>query len=243
MAVDSAGNCYVHGTFTRVALFGTNQLTSAGSNDVFVAKYDNTGALLWINQAGGPGNEDDYNPAIAIDSNGNCYIGGGYLLNATFGNETLTNAGDHDIFVAKYDSNGVFRYVQRAGGTNYDYCRGVGVDRNGNCYLTGSFSGTAGFGTLSLTSSGDNDMFLAKLAAFNPGNELNLVPANENGIISLSVFGLTGQSVEIDTTPELSPEINWTTLTNFIMPTSPFVISDGSPINHSNRFYRAELVP
>lgn len=242
VAVDAAGNSYVHGAFGGTATFGTNLLTSAGSNDVFVAKFDNAGNLLWIRQGGGPGDENDFGGAVALDPNGNCYVAGSYLLNADFGGVTLTNAGDHDIFMTKYDRNGALQYVQRAGGTNYDYCRGVSVDRNGNCYLTGRFFGDADFGGLKLTSP-DNDMFVAKLAAFNPTNELRLVSHFANGVASLLIFALPGQSAAIEAAADLTEPALWTTLTNFTLPVSPALWLDENSANRPRRFYRARLDP
>ena len=49
------------------------------------------------------------------------------------------------------------------GGVSEDFSRAVVVDKLGNSYVTGSFSGTASFGETTLTSSGSSDVFLAKL--------------------------------------------------------------------------------
>jgi hypothetical protein len=241
--VDATGNSYVHGIFTGTATFGTNILISRGADDIFLAKYDTDGNLLWIQQAGGPGNEDDFGGAIALHTSGNIYIGGSYLLNATFGGITLTNSGDHDLYIAKYNNAGTLLYAQSGGGTDYDYCRGIGVDRNGNCYLTGRFSGAASLGSLNLTSTGVNDLFVAKLAAFSPGNELRLVPHYTNGIASISILALPGQSVAIEAADELAKPAPWNFLTNVTLLSSPYFLLDGSSINQSNRLYRARLAP
>jgi hypothetical protein len=243
VAVDPAGNAYVHGTFQGTATFGTNVLVSSGSNDLFVAKYDTTGNLNWIKQAGGTGNEDDFNCAIAVDQRGNCYAAGSYLTNATFAGLSLTNAGDHDVFVAKYDPSGALQYAQRAGGTNYDYCRGVGVDRNGNCYLGGTFTGTASFQPFQLTSVGSANLFVAKLAAYNPGQELNLNLKYTNGTAQLSVVALAGQSMAVDVATNLAPPATWVEVTNAIITNNPYVFSDPGSANRPTRFYRARLAP
>src|SRR5438552_16412967 len=58
IAVDKAGNSYVTGSFHDVATFGDYTLTGGSTYDIFAAKYDSTGNLLWANQAGG--NLSDY---------------------------------------------------------------------------------------------------------------------------------------------------------------------------------------
>ena len=60
IAVDGSGNSYVTGLFGGSATFGpgeTNEttLTSAGSFEIFVAKYDASGELVWAKRAGGTG--------------------------------------------------------------------------------------------------------------------------------------------------------------------------------------------
>src|SRR2546427_3355375 len=52
IAVDAAGNSYVTGSFHDVVAFGSTNLTSSGGFDIFVAKYDNAGNVLWAQQAG-----------------------------------------------------------------------------------------------------------------------------------------------------------------------------------------------
>jgi len=82
IAVDGSGNTYVTGTFTGTASFapGTS-LTSAGAADVFVAKYDGHGTLLWATRAGGTQNEQG--SSIAVDSLGNSYLTGTFSGSAS----------------------------------------------------------------------------------------------------------------------------------------------------------------
>src|SRR5439155_1564249 len=126
IAVDSSGNSTVTGFFALTATFGPGEanqtvLTAAGSNDIFVAKYDSTGLLVWAKQAGGA--NVDGGDGIAVDSSGNSYVTGFFFSTATFGpgevNQTvLTAVGSDDIFVAKYDSTGLLVWAKQAGGTD-----------------------------------------------------------------------------------------------------------------------------
>ena len=175
IAVDGARNSYVTGLFGGSATFGlgeTNQttLTSAGSGDIFVAKYDASGDLVWANRAGGT--SDALGNGIAVDGAGNSYVTGCFQGSATFGsgetNETtLTSAGGQDIFVAKNDASGDLVWAKRTGGTSGDRGIGIAVDGAGNSYVTGDFSDSATFGSgeaneTTLTSAGGNDIFVAK---------------------------------------------------------------------------------
>jgi hypothetical protein len=138
IAVDSAGNCFLTGNFTGTASFGPTNLTSAGQTDIFVAKCDGTGKLLWVRQAGGTNYDEGH--GIAVDSLGNCYVTGYFEGAASFGSTNLSSAGTNgepDIFVAKYDGSGNLVWSRQAGGDSDDYGYGIAVDTNGSSCVTG----------------------------------------------------------------------------------------------------------
>jgi hypothetical protein len=114
IAVDAAGNVYVTGNYAGTANFGGISRTSAGNNDVFVAKYNSSGTPQWVRSAGGTGT--DYGAGIAVDAAGNVYVTGYYQGTASFGGISSTSAGLYDIFVAEYNSSGILQWVQSAGG-------------------------------------------------------------------------------------------------------------------------------
>ncbi len=160
VAVDASGNVVVEGAFSGITTFGGTTLTSAGSYDVFVAKYDAAGTLLWAHSAGGTGEE--IGEAVAVDGSGNAVVSGSFSGTAIFGGTTLTSAGDTDMFVAKYDAAGTFLWARSAGGLNGETGHGIGVDKSGNVVVTGYFIGDAVFGATTLTSMGADDVFVAK---------------------------------------------------------------------------------
>ena len=161
IAVDDSGNSYVTGYFYDSATFSSTTLTNNGVYDIFITKLDSSGNWLWAKKAGGSSN--DSGNGIAVDAIGNSYVTGYFDSNATFGSTTLTSNGDYDIFIAKLDSNGNWLWAKNAGGTYNDYGYSIAVDASGNSYITGCFCGSATFGSTTLTSNGDYDIFIAKL--------------------------------------------------------------------------------
>jgi hypothetical protein len=161
IAVDGSGNAYVTGYFNGTATFGATSLTSAGSSDIFVAKYNSSGTLQWVRQGGGA--SSDGGKGITADGSGNVYVTGYFNGTSTFGTTSLTSAGSSDIFVAKYNSSGTILWAQKAGGSNYDEGNGIAVDGGGSVYVTGHLEDTAIFGLTSLTSAGGRDMFVVRV--------------------------------------------------------------------------------
>ena len=124
-------------------------LTSAGNADIVLAKYDRSGKLKWLTQAGGSG--EDIGSDLALDAAGNVYVTGSVTDSATFHGTNNTNesvAGQGlTIFLAKYKPSGVLAWVQTGTvsfGTNQGY--GVAVEPGtGSVYLTGISQGETAF--------------------------------------------------------------------------------------------------
>ena len=127
IAVDGRGNAYVTGGFGEVATFSQFTMKSAGQGDVFVAKYDPDGQLLWVRQAGG--SEADLGRGIALDSAANVYVTGYFSGAASFEGTRLVSGGSSDVFLAKYDADGNLLWARSAGGTNSDEGVSIAVDR------------------------------------------------------------------------------------------------------------------
>lgn len=162
LALDGQGNIYIVGWFYYTAVFGATSLTSQGGSDICIAKLDPSGAnWLWARRAGGTGDAERGN-GIAVDATGNCFVTGYYYGTAGFGATPLTSSGSSDIVLAKLDSEGNWLWATSAGGTGLDSGMAIDLDSSGNCVCAGHFSSTAVFGSISLTSSGSYDMFVAK---------------------------------------------------------------------------------
>ncbi len=88
ISANNSGNCVVAGAFQKCVSFGTNDLTTVGKLDVFVAKYDSEGKIDWITKGGGA--NIDRCLSIAYTPNG-IYATGHFLQSASFGGTLLTS--------------------------------------------------------------------------------------------------------------------------------------------------------
>ncbi len=170
VAVDSHDDIYLTGSFFGNAIFGTTGLSSRGLNDIFLAKYDTDGNLLWAKNEGGSKFEDDEAYAIAIDKNDNIYLTGKFGDTAYFAGDTLISRGTSDIFIAQFTTDGNLNWIKQAGGTDTDMGQGISTDKSGNIYTTGYFGTTSSFGSEQVMSNGFSDIFITKYDA--NGNEL-----------------------------------------------------------------------
>lgn len=169
---DEAGNVYTTGAVGDMVNFNRQGATPIVSGfpgnvgDAFITKHDANGNLLWVRTMGGTGSERGND--VITDKDGNVYIIGTFNGTANFdpggaGTGSLTTAGGTDIFVAKFNSTGVFQWVKGFGGSGSDGASGIRVDTSGNIYITGYFSGQVNFGNITLTAQGVLYAFVAKL--------------------------------------------------------------------------------
>ncbi len=170
LALDGDGNVRVAGHFSGSVSFGGTTLVSAGSADVFLARYDATGAHQWSQRYGGTGT--DIAQSLATDASGRMYVVGYYSsFGLNFGGGSLPNAGSVDVFLAAFDADGGHRWSRGFGGTLNDVPMSVAVDNDGSVAITGTFQDTVDFGGGALTSNGLDDIFVTRYAA-NPAEPL-----------------------------------------------------------------------
>lgn len=107
--------------------------------------------------------------SLALRAEGSIYVTGKFGGTMTFptasGPITLTSAGGLDAFVLKFDDSGTALWARRIGSaTASDSAAAIAVAGDGSVYVSGAFTGTAEFGTLTpLTAIAGSDNFLTKL--------------------------------------------------------------------------------
>jgi hypothetical protein len=177
VAVDFSGNIHIVGNYIGQSII-LDSITlpniTPGYNDIFLAKIDANGNILWAKSSGGT--TDDYATSISVDASGNTYVAGYFKSSSiSFGSITLLNTDNsgnyYDGFLVKYDVSGNELWAKRIGGIYSDYALAIAVDASGNPILTGMYDSPAiSIGATTLTNAGSNDIFLAKYDT--NGNEL-----------------------------------------------------------------------
>lgn len=129
VAIDAAGNIFVGGYVKNLSV----------SYDYCVAKYNQSGTLLWMNTYNYPiANESDKAVSLALDQQGNVYLTG------KSDNDPSINS-NVDFLTVKWNTNGIFQWAQRYNGigNGTDLANKIVVAPSGNCYVAGkTYNGT-----------------------------------------------------------------------------------------------------
>jgi hypothetical protein len=222
VAKDASGNIYVTGDFTSPTVaFGSTTLTNAatGTSDFYLVKYNASGAVVWVRQAGGI--IDDIGKCITTDVSGNIYVAGYFAGSTiTFGSFTLSNSnlGNFDLFLVKYDTNGNVLWAKKAGGTNDEIPSGICIDGGGGVVVTGNFhSPTMTMPPFSLTNASPTnpDIFIARWSssgtprflkgAGKSGNDIGWSIASDGGAKLFVGGSFTSDTLLFGTTALVNP--------------------------------------
>ena len=171
VVVDQGGNSYVIGSFQDSVNVAGQLIISNGDYDIFLAKFDMNGQLVWIRSFGGL--ENDEGRGVAVDPTGDVYITGLFEGDFTYSGQSVNHSGDQDIFIAKFDTDGNLQWLKDAGGGGDDVGMRIDVNNQNLVCVIGSFEEVASFESTSVTSNGDKDVFLAKYDS--DGNLLSVI--------------------------------------------------------------------
>ncbi len=197
ITVDSNSEVYITGTTGgSMSFFGAGAaspgftMTTSGTGDIFIAKYDASGSPIWSNSAGGSGS--DGGSAIVLDSRDESpWITGYGAGDISFGNDpeggsvsvTPDNPGSENIVLAHYDlSTGLILEAFVEGGDMNERGLGLATNQFRDIFITGYYNGTAQFGeAFTPASAGGQDIFLAKLIPYSFQNAFAGMPSVDIG--------------------------------------------------------------
>lgn len=239
IAVDGAGNCYVTGRFRNTVDFnpgaGVNNLTSAGSEDIFIWKLDASGNYAWAGNMGGAGYDQGY--SIAVDGTSHVILTGSYTGTADLDPGpavlSMTSPGANAIFITKIAPSGALVWSRSIGGVGAaGIGRSVAIDLNNEIYSSGWFSGTVDFdpgAPAELITATLNNMYIMKLDPsgnykWSLGFETNATIANIFYSVSVDhernvyATGWFSDTVDFDPGPVIYPlETSDTTFDAFVL--------------------------
>ncbi|NNC90882.1 MAG: hypothetical protein HKN80_00180, partial [Acidimicrobiia bacterium] len=128
--VDALGNTYITGEFAGTFFVDATELSSQGLSDIFVAKINSQGDVVWVATAGG--SSVDRGEVITVDAAGRVYVAGLFSGSVEFANAfgaslelpacTSGAAGCDapedafgEIFISQLTSDGEWVWVRQGG--------------------------------------------------------------------------------------------------------------------------------
>ena len=213
IAVDGTG-VVAAGWFTGTINLGGGAIQDAGvADEIFVVRYDPSGNYIWGNTFGDGTNAASLG-SMALDGSGDLVLAGTFSTSLTLGGTTLMATGPSQTGDAGTTLSGDFVLELDALTGNQVWSVAepptdnilVGVDGNGDVFLTGAFDGSIDFGGATLTSVGGYDVAVAELDPMggflwsqsfgSPGNDsVSGLAVDSSGDVVF--FGLSGGSIAL----------------------------------------------
>ncbi|MDQ3047912.1 MAG: gliding motility-associated C-terminal domain-containing protein [Bacteroidota bacterium] len=176
ISLNSSGEIFITGMFRSSAQFGSTTLNAGGSSqDIFIAKLNNSGSFVWAQSYGAA--DTELATDIVIDATGNIVVSGQFKGITQFGSFPFTSTNypltmpilggtpSFDAFIFKTNTSGTVTWAKQGAAEYDDRITKLAVDNSSNIYACGQFSDTIAF-----TSTYSNN-------AFNAGLLMKLDPA------------------------------------------------------------------
>ncbi len=202
--VDEQGATYMIGSFGGTVDFdpseATTTLSSASERDIFVAKYDAAGGLLFVNQmqTATAGESISYAEDITVDTDGNVFVAASFVNRITLGTTVLgttvlgttvlgttvltstpreNGESSRDILLARYSATGELVFAYAIGGPGTDYGYALATTPDNKLLLTGRFQGRVDFdpGAGTTVLEGEDNSTDIYLARYNSDGSLDAV--------------------------------------------------------------------
>ena len=161
--VHNNGEIYVTGHFEDSITVENVGLKSKGLRDIFVAKLDSAGKLIWLKSFGTQA--DEQSSSLVADGDGNFYLSGSFKSQLQFGSVSLSSTNIFsESFIVKFDNNGnaiwgINSTSQRVNGIN-----SLALSPNDDVVFCGSYSLSYSIGGINVnTSSPDGEIIIGKV--------------------------------------------------------------------------------
>lgn len=222
VATDNSENVFLTGLTTSsgsIASGGYQNTFGGGSADGFLVKFDSAGTRLWATYYGGSDEDKFY--SVATDTAENVYVVGHTLSSSgiSSGGFQDTYATNEDGFLVKFTSDGIRSCATYYGGNDFDSGEGLGIDPEGNVYLSGNtatLSGMAYNGFQNSFGGGASDAYLVKFTACDVATQVEEITTDQsfsiypnptsqnfavkyfsgkNGVITIDFLNASGQII------------------------------------------------
>jgi len=182
VTVDSKNNPICTGYAKLGAIQEKNGSSGMHAWDGIIMKYDSGLNPVWTKQIDGTvytQGED-----VATDQFDNVFVAGAHKGKSYIGTDTITSYGDADLWLAKFNSGGAYKWSFTAGGTGADGAAHVAIAKNGNALFAGFYKYTLYILNDSAVSAGYEDIFIASVSSMGNLSWLKSYGGDSNEILT-----------------------------------------------------------
>jgi hypothetical protein len=174
LAISSNDDVYITGFYGGTLTIGSFTINSTGiDNNGFLAKYNSD--LIPSQLVSIDSTEGSIGISLAISTNGDVYITGGYDGTLSIDSFTINSVGtDSSGFLAKYNSDLTPSQLVSIDSTEDSFGTSLAISTKGDVYVAGTFKGTLNIGG-GITATSDNGGFIAKYNSDLTPNGLNYI--------------------------------------------------------------------
>lgn len=169
ITVDNNGDIIINGWYRNDLYFSNNSISNGGNDngpdDIYVAKFDNSGNNIWIKTAKSNLYSNSYD--LITNSQNDIYLTGKFrgLLQIESSTFQSTVSSYFDICVLKLDEDGSLQWFKSFGGNSPMNDIGYSLSLfNNNVIVSGMYSNNSWFGNSLLSCNGASDIFVLKLS-------------------------------------------------------------------------------
>ena len=142
VVTDDEGNVFITGAYHGQIQFDSYDFPAEENDNIFIAKLDSAGHILWAQTYGGSTVGDERPFDLGIDSEGNLIIVGNFIGETTFGSSTYDSEGYAAIFILKVNPSGAILWSKAYIGTGYQILHALAIGTNDEIIVTGTAQGS-----------------------------------------------------------------------------------------------------
>ncbi len=147
LSIDDKGNIYMVGEYSGEIRLGDTILINGSHRHVYLAKYSNDGLFQWVRTTMGYYRHNAN--GVALDQEGSIYVGGHFdtIIHFIYDSVYLWNQGwGTDLFLAKYDQEGNFQWVEHMPSTIDGNCEALLFNGHHQLLFLANYQGDVHFG-------------------------------------------------------------------------------------------------
>jgi len=163
VATDVSKSIIVVGQFEGNIDFGGGPLNAGAGQAIFLAKLDQLGNQIWAKRWTTTSTLGEMVTSVKTAPDGSIFVYGQIDGTINFGTGALTSAGEADLFLARFDTNGNAMWAHSYGDSHLQFAGAMAVNEGGRVAITGGSWGNFTLGGDSLIVFSGPDIFIGAL--------------------------------------------------------------------------------